>query len=52
MGDAASSTNRVFTYRYNTPNPTGGSPFVEHAAENWMMFRGTDTGCVSSFPRP
>ena len=50
MGDALSTAegmHKVFTYRYNTGNPTEGSPFVEHAAENWMMFLGTNIGCVS-----
>ena len=47
MGDAFSTSetpNKVYTYRYNTRNPSSDSPFVEHAAENWMMFKGTNTG--------
>ncbi|KAF7289183.1 Aldolase-II domain-containing protein [Mycena indigotica] len=35
---------KVWTYRYNQPNPTSGSPAVSHAAENWMMFLGVNTG--------
>ena len=49
MGDAFSAVeggNKVFTYRYNTANPTSGSSPVEHAAENWMMFLGTNIGCA------
>ncbi|KAK0222838.1 alpha/beta-hydrolase [Armillaria nabsnona] len=35
----------TWTYRYNQPNPTSGSPnIVAHAAENWMMFLGSNTG--------
>ena len=40
MGAAFSKKPEAYVYRYNTPNPTSGSPLVEHAAENWMMFRG------------
>ena len=49
MGGAFSQPEqgKTFVYRYNTPNPTGGDPLVEHAAENWMMFLGTNTGYVS-----
>ena len=46
IGSAAveAGTN-VWTYRYNQPNPTQNEPGItEHAAENWMMFRGTNTG--------
>ncbi|KAK7683818.1 hypothetical protein QCA50_013194 [Cerrena zonata] len=39
-----SKVTKAFTYRYNQRNPTGASPLVEHAAENWMMFLGTNTG--------
>ena len=49
MGDAFSAVeggNNVFTYRYNTANPMSGSSLVEYAAENWMMFLGTNTGSV------
>jgi len=51
----ASSWNRInvqtWTYRYNQPDPIGGSTATAHAAENYMMFRGTHTGYskVSSF---
>ncbi|KAF7289185.1 Aldolase-II domain-containing protein [Mycena indigotica] len=34
----------AWTYRYNQANPTSGSPAVAHAAENWMMFLGVNTG--------
>ncbi|KAJ7072952.1 Alpha/Beta hydrolase protein [Mycena amicta] len=34
----------AWTYRYNQPNPTSGGSGVGHAAENWMMFRGINTG--------
>ncbi|KAI0342405.1 alpha/beta-hydrolase [Trametopsis cervina] len=44
LGDTFSKRAKTFVYRYNTPNPTLGSPIVEHAAENWMMFQGTNTG--------
>ncbi|GJJ14529.1 hypothetical protein Clacol_008794 [Clathrus columnatus] len=34
-----------FAYRYNQPNPSfGDNVDVEHAAENWMMFLGSNTG--------
>ncbi|KAF8532038.1 alpha/beta-hydrolase, partial [Gautieria morchelliformis] len=46
LGGAASEANPPsFAYRYNQPNPTSGNIFeVAHAAENWMMFLGTNTG--------
>ncbi|KAF8842830.1 alpha/beta-hydrolase [Paxillus ammoniavirescens] len=44
MGGASSLFADTWTYRYNTPNPTQGSAAVVHAAENWMMFDGTNTG--------
>ncbi|RDB26221.1 Acylcarnitine hydrolase [Hypsizygus marmoreus] len=34
----------AWTYRYNQRNPTSSGTGVGHAAENWMMFRGTNTG--------
>ena len=37
---------KAFAYRYNQANPTSGSTIVNHAAENWMMFQGTNTGYV------
>lgn len=44
----ASSWNKAnvqtWTYRYNQPDPAGGSTATAHAAENYMMFRGTHTG--------
>jgi len=33
---------KSWTYRYNQATP--GAPEVYHAAENWMMFQGTNTG--------
>ncbi|KAF9254563.1 alpha/beta-hydrolase [Marasmius fiardii PR-910] len=44
MGGAFSTAPKSWTYRYNQPNPTQGSATVAHAAENWMMFLGTNTG--------
>ncbi|KAI9460673.1 Alpha/Beta hydrolase protein [Boletus coccyginus] len=42
MGGPASLFSDAWTYRYNTP--TSGSNAVAHAAENWMMFGGINTG--------
>ncbi|KAJ7496506.1 Alpha/Beta hydrolase protein [Mycena latifolia] len=44
MGSAAAKRNNAWTYRYNQPNPTAGGSSVSHAAENWMMFLGSNTG--------
>ncbi|KIK34881.1 hypothetical protein CY34DRAFT_812584 [Suillus luteus UH-Slu-Lm8-n1] len=44
MGGPSSLYSNTWTYRYNTPNPTSGTDAVAHAAENWMMFDGTNTG--------
>ncbi|KAJ4480248.1 alpha/beta-hydrolase [Lentinula aciculospora] len=45
MGGAFANTPKSWTYRYNQPNPTQGMPgFTAHAAENWMMFNGINTG--------
>ncbi|EAU85247.2 EstA protein [Coprinopsis cinerea okayama7 len=45
MGTAFSQRGLdTYTYRYNQRNPTNGGTGVWHAAENWMMFRGTNTG--------
>ncbi|KAG0698322.1 Alpha/Beta hydrolase protein [Suillus ampliporus] len=44
MGGPSSLYSNTWTYRYNTPNPTSGTDVVAHAAENWMMFDGTNTG--------
>ncbi|TCD71951.1 hypothetical protein EIP91_000083 [Steccherinum ochraceum] len=44
MGGAFAKKTKAFTYRYNQPNPTSGSSAVSHAAENWMMFLGSNTG--------
>ena len=50
IGNAAVkfSGGKVWTYRYNQPNPTENEPGItEHAAENWMMFLGSNTGYVT-----
>ncbi|KAE9401291.1 alpha/beta-hydrolase [Gymnopus androsaceus JB14] len=44
MGGAFADLTKAWTYRYNQPNPTQGTSAVEHAAENWMMFNGINTG--------
>ncbi|KAJ3906390.1 Alpha/Beta hydrolase protein [Lentinula edodes] len=44
LGGAYAHATKAWTYRYNQPNPTSGSPAVGHAAENWMMFDGINTG--------
>ncbi|EGO01057.1 hypothetical protein SERLA73DRAFT_179100 [Serpula lacrymans var. lacrymans S7.3] len=44
MGENSARYSDTWTYRYNQPNPTSGSDVVAHAAENWMMFQGTNTG--------
>ncbi|KAF9041726.1 alpha/beta-hydrolase [Hymenopellis radicata] len=47
VGDAYSGNGvDTWAYRYHQPNPSvNGTPgVVEHAAENWMMFRGSNTG--------
>lgn len=50
MSGAFSRTGKSWAYRYNQPNPTSGSHAVGHAAENWMMFVGSNTGSVSFTP--
>ena len=48
LGGAGIEYSKAWTYRYNQPNPTHNRPGVtEHAAENWMMFLGTNTGCAT-----
>ncbi|KAF9522501.1 alpha/beta-hydrolase [Crepidotus variabilis] len=42
MATAFGAYHNSWTYRYNQPTP--GAPKVYHAAENWMMFKGTATG--------
>ena len=42
FGETATS----WTYRYNKRNPTSAGTGVYHAAENWLMFKGTNTGYV------
>ncbi|KAJ2934669.1 hypothetical protein H1R20_g2397, partial [Candolleomyces eurysporus] len=44
LGTAFSQSVGTWVYRYNQRNPTNPSPSVTHAAENWMMFLGTNTG--------
>ena len=46
MGGGFGNKAKAFTYRYNQPDPTSGSNLVEHAAENYMLFRGIETGYV------
>ncbi|KAL0578095.1 hypothetical protein V5O48_003913 [Marasmius crinis-equi] len=49
LGGAYSTAPKSWTYRYNQPSPVQSNPFgVEHAAENYMMFVGTDTGANGS----
>lgn len=43
----AKAGQKTWVYRYNQRNPTNPSPSVTHAAENWMMFLGSNTGYVS-----
>ncbi|TFK45632.1 alpha/beta-hydrolase [Heliocybe sulcata] len=42
IGSALSVTNNTWAYRYN--QPVRGSDAVEHGAENWMFFDGTNPG--------
>ncbi|KAK1221369.1 hypothetical protein PQX77_015820 [Marasmius sp. AFHP31] len=45
LGGAFSDAPKSWTYRYNQPQPHPiQTVAVQHAAENWMMFVGTDTG--------
>ncbi|KAI0753315.1 alpha/beta-hydrolase [Daedaleopsis nitida] len=44
IGLAAAKKNKAYTYRYNQPVGSANTTTVSHAAENWMMFRGTSTG--------
>ncbi|TFK33466.1 Alpha/Beta hydrolase protein [Crucibulum laeve] len=44
LGAAFALRTKAWTYRYNQRNPTSGGSGVGHASENWMMFRGTNTG--------
>ena len=47
MGGEFGKIAKSWTYRYNQRNPTFNASFgVAHAAENWMMFKGTNTGYV------
>ncbi|KAF9266396.1 alpha/beta-hydrolase [Marasmius fiardii PR-910] len=44
IGSAFSTAPKSWTYRFNQRNPTFGGEGVGHAAENWMMFLGSNTG--------
>ncbi|KAL0946091.1 hypothetical protein HGRIS_012357 [Hohenbuehelia grisea] len=44
LGNAFAARTKAWTYRYNQRNPTSSSLAVGHAAENWMMFQGSNTG--------
>ncbi|THU82033.1 alpha/beta-hydrolase [Dendrothele bispora CBS 962.96] len=44
LGSLFLRNNKAWTYRYNQPNPTQSGTAVQHAAENWMMFLGINTG--------
>ncbi|KAG6894639.1 hypothetical protein C0992_005284 [Termitomyces sp. T32_za158] len=44
MASSFSQNVPAWTYRYNQRNPTWPVLGVDHAAENWMMFLGTNTG--------
>ena len=47
MGKEFGKTATSWAYRYNQRNPTFNASFgVAHAAENWMMFKGTNTGYI------
>ncbi|KAL5497992.1 hypothetical protein ACEPAH_2923 [Sanghuangporus vaninii] len=49
VGFAEVKHSKAWTYRYNQRNPTQNEPGItEHAAENWMMFLGTNTGTNGS----
>ena len=50
MADAWSPHVPTYVYRYNTANPTDASGLVEHAAESWMMFKGTHDGYAPAPP--
>ena len=44
MGEKFGESATSWAYRYNQRNPTSEWTGVGHAAENWMMFRGSNTG--------
>ena len=44
MGEKFYQSATSWGYRYNQRNPTSEGTGVWHAAENWMMFRGSNTG--------
>ncbi|KAK1233831.1 hypothetical protein PQX77_002997 [Marasmius sp. AFHP31] len=43
LGGAYSTSPKSWTYRYDQPNSTQNTPAVNHAAENQMMFLGSNT---------
>jgi len=44
MGQKFGESVTSWAYRYNQRNPTSKWMGVGHAAENWMMFKGSNTG--------
>ena len=51
MGEEFGKAATSWAYRYNQRNPTFNASYgVAHAAENWMMFKGTNTGYVLFYP--
>ena len=51
MGKEFGERATSWAYRYNQRNPTNPSALgVAHASENWMMFKGTNTGYVLCVP--
>ncbi|KAJ7033511.1 alpha/beta-hydrolase [Mycena alexandri] len=48
MATAGAKRNRAWAYRYNQPDPNGDRSLTGHSAENFMMFRGSETGTNGS----
>jgi hypothetical protein len=46
MGEKFGESATSWAYRYNQRNPTTEWTGVGHAAENRMMFKGSNTGCA------
>ena len=44
MGEKFGESAASWAYRYNQRNPTSKWTGVGHAAENWMMFKGSNSG--------
>ncbi|CAL1710102.1 unnamed protein product [Somion occarium] len=44
MGGAFAKETDVFIYRFNQPNPTMGVSTVDHAADDYFLFRGSNPG--------